>query len=202
MPRIRAENIARHKEVTWALIVDAALGLFAASGYERTTLGAIADLARVPRSSIYEYFPNKRAILGAVIEDRIPPLLNEWFAGIPDGNSLERLEGLYRTTFRMMLEHPREAALVVGPGLRMAGPDSRMQDMVVHVKMALADMCRDGIDDGVLGPADADHLGAAVGDLLMGGVTEMLESDDPRASCDVILDTRLRMLRLGVLGEG
>jgi AcrR family transcriptional regulator len=201
MPRIRAENIARHKEVTRALIVDAALGLFAASGYERTTLGAIADLARVPRSSIYEYFPNKRAILGAVIEDRIPPLLNDWFAGIPDGNALERLEGLYRTTFRMMLEHPREAALVVGPGLRMAGPDSQMQDMVALVTQALAEMCREGITDGSFAAADPDHLAAAVGDLLIGGVTEMLESTDPSGSRDAILETRLRMLRVGVRGE-
>ena len=200
MPRIRAENIARHKEVTRALIVDAALGLFAAQGYERTTLGAIADAARVPRSSLYEYFPNKEAILGAVIEDRVPTLLTEWFGGIPDGDALERLEGLYRTTFRMMLEHPREAALVVGPGRRMSGPDSRMQDMVMHVKTALADMCRDGIESGLFATDDPDHLGAAVGDVLMGGVTEMLDSDDPAAVHDAILTTRLRMLRGGVRG--
>ena len=200
MPRIRAENIEQHKAVTRALIVDAALGVFAAVGYERSTLGSIADSAGMPRSSVYEYFPNKEAILGAVIEDRVPPLFNEWFAGIPEGNALERLEGLFRTTFRMMLEHPRVAALVVGPGRQMAGPDTHMGEMVTLVTLAFVDMCADGIAEGLFPPGEPQHLGAAVGDLLIGGVNEMLEGADPAAAHDPILETRLRMLRTGILG--
>ena len=83
MPRIRGlENIEQHKTVTRALIVDAALGLFAAVGYERSTLGSIADSAGMPRFSSTSTSPTREAILGAVIEDRVPPLFNEWFAGI------------------------------------------------------------------------------------------------------------------------
>jgi len=202
MPRIRADNIEQHKAVTRALIVDAALEMFATVGYERATLGSIADQAGMPRSSLYEYFPNKEAILGAVIEDRVPPLFNEWSAGIPEGNALERLEGMFRTTFRMMLEHPRVAALVVGPGRQTAGPETRMGEMVSLVESALADICSDGIAEGLFPPGDPQHLGAAVGDLLIGGVNEMLQSAEPAVAHRPVLETRLRMLRSGILDRG
>ncbi len=201
MPRIRADSIEQHKAVTRGLIVDAALEMFAGVGYERTTLGLIADQAGMPRSSIYEYFPNKEAILGAVIADRVPPLFNEWSAGIPEGNALERLEGLFRTTFRMMLEHPQVATLVVGPGRQMAGPETQMGEMVTLVELALADMCSDGIAEGLFPAGDPQHLGAAIGDLLIGGVNEMLQSAEPAAVHGPVLETRLRMLRAGILGR-
>jgi AcrR family transcriptional regulator len=200
MPRIRAESIEQHKVVTRSLIVDAALESFAGAGYDRTTLGSIADAAGIPRSSIYEYFANKEAILGAVIEDRVPPLFNEWFAGIPEGNAIERLEGLFETTFRMMLEHPQVASLVVGPGRQAAGPETHMGEMVTLVKLAFAEMCAEGIEEGLFPPGDPQHLGAAVGDLLIGGVNEMLESPDPAEARGPVLETRLRMLRAGILG--
>ena len=77
-----------------------------------------------------------------------------------------------------------------------------MGEMVTLVELALAEMCANGIDEGLFPPGDPRHLGAAVGDLLIGGVNEMLESPDRAAAHDPVLETRLRMLRAGILGRG
>ncbi len=47
-------------------ILDAAETRFAEQGYESVTTNAIAAAAHVPIGSVYQYFPNKEAILAAV----------------------------------------------------------------------------------------------------------------------------------------
>jgi AcrR family transcriptional regulator len=49
-----------------AAILEAAEQLFAEVGYESTTTNAIAARAQIPIGSIYQFFPNKEAILHAV----------------------------------------------------------------------------------------------------------------------------------------
>jgi AcrR family transcriptional regulator len=50
------------------LILDAAEQLFAEAGYEATTTNAIAARANIPIGSIYQFFPNKEAILHALAQ--------------------------------------------------------------------------------------------------------------------------------------
>jgi AcrR family transcriptional regulator len=49
-------------------ILDAAERLFAEVGYEATTTNAIAARARTAIGSLYQFFPNKEAILRALVE--------------------------------------------------------------------------------------------------------------------------------------
>jgi len=55
--------------VTRAKIVDAAAELTEKQGFERTSMGEIAKLARVAPSTLYHHFPDKRALLLALIEE-------------------------------------------------------------------------------------------------------------------------------------
>ncbi|MYQ39656.1 transcriptional regulator, TetR family [Streptomyces sp. LamerLS-316] len=50
-------------------ILDAATGLFAAKGYERTTTAEICKAAGISTGSLFHYFPNKRAIFLAVFDE-------------------------------------------------------------------------------------------------------------------------------------
>ncbi len=54
-------------------LLDSALELFAAQGYEGTSVGEIEQAAGlVPRSgALYKHFPSKRALLGAALADRM-----------------------------------------------------------------------------------------------------------------------------------
>ena len=51
-----------------AAIVQAAAYIFRKRGYAATTTNAIAERAGVNIASLYQYFPNKEAILGALLE--------------------------------------------------------------------------------------------------------------------------------------
>jgi len=64
VPRKRQERGARRSEQ----IVHAAAALFAERGFEGTSLNAIAKAAGVTIASIYQYFPNREAIVDAVAE--------------------------------------------------------------------------------------------------------------------------------------
>ena len=74
MPRPRPQLTPRKKPrqvrsaATVAAIIQAAAYIFRKRGYAQTTTNAIAERAGVNIASLYQYFPNKEAILGALIE--------------------------------------------------------------------------------------------------------------------------------------
>jgi AcrR family transcriptional regulator len=57
------------KEKTQAKIANAALALFAAHGYEATTMEAIARRARISAGNIYRYYRNKQVLFHSLIDD-------------------------------------------------------------------------------------------------------------------------------------
>ena len=59
----------RKKQRTRATIVDVAARLCAQQGYEKTTVDQIAQAADVSPRTFSRYFPNKEAVVGALIEE-------------------------------------------------------------------------------------------------------------------------------------
>lgn len=66
---VRAEQAAR----TRARILEAAADLFAADGYARTTIRAIAEAAGVANDTVYAVFGSKPRVLTALIDQRMAP---------------------------------------------------------------------------------------------------------------------------------
>jgi len=92
-------------------LIDAARGLFARQGFEATTIAAIAEAADLGFGTFYRYFPDKDAILEAVL----------------DAGRLEIQE---------VLTHPDNEAGPAGEALRgltarFAGAARRNQDMII-----------------------------------------------------------------------
>ena len=67
---------ARRGEVTKAAILDAARERFAAEGYERTTIRAVAADAEIDPAMVMRYFGNKEALFAAAADFdlRVPDL--------------------------------------------------------------------------------------------------------------------------------
>lgn len=60
---------AAAKAETRQRILEAARKLFAASGYEASTTREIADAAGIANGTLFNYFPNKEAILAALVTE-------------------------------------------------------------------------------------------------------------------------------------
>ncbi len=91
-------------ELTRARILDAAAHVFTEYGYAAGTTNRIAERARVSIGSLYQYFPNKDAILLELLnrhleEGRVA------LAGNQDGELPESLEELLRLFVRAQIEN-------------------------------------------------------------------------------------------------
>jgi AcrR family transcriptional regulator len=62
------KNVARG-EATRSQLIAVATRLFAAQGYEDTSIDAVLREAAVSRGSLYHHFPSKEALFEAVLED-------------------------------------------------------------------------------------------------------------------------------------
>lgn len=72
VPRKRPQQ--RRSQATVDAILDAAAGLFCANGFASTNTNGIAEHAGVSIGSLYQYFPNKLALLEALRERQIKGL--------------------------------------------------------------------------------------------------------------------------------
>lgn len=64
----RGSRIARKKEDTTVRIIETALQLFREQGVNTVTMEQIAEAADVAKSTLYNYFPVKEAIISAYIQ--------------------------------------------------------------------------------------------------------------------------------------
>lgn len=95
-------------------ILDAAERLFAVTGYEATSTNQIAAAARTSIGSLYQFFPNKEAILQALVarsQEQMRDVLEEVFASDPQDELtpdelldrlLDPLIALYARGYRML----------------------------------------------------------------------------------------------------
>lgn len=61
----------RRSQILVRQVLDAASAIIAEQGFEALTTNRTADRARVSVGSIYQYFPNKSAIVAALVEDLV-----------------------------------------------------------------------------------------------------------------------------------
>lgn len=89
------------------LIMDTALELFAASGFENTTINQIARKAEISKGLLYNYFTSKEELLEAILNKGIDEMLAV-FDPNKDGvlDNVE-MEFFITQTFRMIKENRR-----------------------------------------------------------------------------------------------
>ena len=84
---------ARRKEQTRERIVDAAIELFIAQGYDATTVDQIAAAADVARGTFFNHFPGKEDVTHAWIERRRDEIRNTIAAASAPDAAARILEG-------------------------------------------------------------------------------------------------------------
>ena len=201
MPRIRAESIAAHKEVSRTAILDAAQKVFLADGYSGGSLTAIADVSGLPRTTIYEYFPSKGHILLAVLADRIPPLIEGMLGGSGDSPPLEAIDQIFAAAVDLVIEAPELAELMFRVG-RELPKDLRdqMWELLAPVTEELFRLCRAGAASGTFVAEHPDRLGSLLADMLVSAIGELTHERDARRAAPAVLASRTAFIRGGLLG--
>lgn len=200
----------RQAEQRRAQLIDAALDLFSAHGFEATRVADIAQAAGVAQGLLYHYFPTKEALLAAIIERHGPlPMLTELLAITPDRPARETLlllagraygliqerQALARLLLRELIWRPemlgmgmliRERALaMLGRYLqsRVAAGELRPHDSLVVGQLFISNV----IVAGLVGLPPDPYLTGAVDALLQGILARPDSADnvpDPSDSPD------------------
>ena len=107
-----AEPVARTKgERTANRIMDIAENLFAAHGYDGTSLRQIAERADIAQPGLYNHFSSKEALYKAVLFRALNPMTLALSNHINDASTLREYADLPAIITDILLEHPLMAVL-------------------------------------------------------------------------------------------
>jgi len=200
MPRINAPTIDEHKEVTRAALLDAGVDCFLKYGLAGTSIGALADAAGIGRTTVYEYFTNKEALLGEIIAERLPSIIDEIVNDLPDVAPAMQLAEILSRSFAMVSRFPVEATLLFRVSRELPKPERDAAWLVFdRIRREMVRLCEEGIARGDFPDMDARALGTIVADHLVGGIDEISVRRDDEAS--LVAESRLAFLLHG-LGAG
>jgi AcrR family transcriptional regulator len=137
-----------------AEIAHKALYAFAFEGYHKTSLGAIARMCGIGRTTIYEYFRDKDEIFTYALNHSFD-LLQPDFRQIlqqPGLTSLERIAGILRAILTLFYQDKRALLVLVEHSLRLLRENreeaGRLQDL-------LESLLREGVQAGELRSLEA-----------------------------------------------
>jgi AcrR family transcriptional regulator len=101
--RIRARNKAQ--------ILDAAVKIFAAKGFDGTSIAEIAERSGLPKANVYYYFKTKKAIYSTIIAD----LIGKWDEALAhlraDREPAEALADYIRAKLEFSRKYPLESKM-------------------------------------------------------------------------------------------
>ena len=173
-----------------AQLLHAALGIFAAEGFQATTMDTVANEAGITKPVLYQHFPSKRELFLELLREvgaRLAETVAE-AANAAESAEAQVIDG-FAAYFRFVAAHPDQFLLLFGEGVRI---DAEFAEAVAVVEAELARFIAalieiEGLDDddrlvlahGILGLAegtgrqwiaagasgDVDALAARVGDL-------------------------------------
>jgi AcrR family transcriptional regulator len=78
---------------TFAAIVDACAQLLASGGYDALTTNAVSERAGVSVGTLYEYFPNREAIVVALAADACRRLVDRMTQAVDETDGMTRFQG-------------------------------------------------------------------------------------------------------------
>lgn len=112
MPKIRAATLAEHRQLQRAALLDAARALLTEGGVEALTFPALAARTGLARSSVYEYFRSRAAVVEQLCEVDFPLWAAEIEAGMAACDSATDQLAAYIRGQLVLVSDPRHRAIV------------------------------------------------------------------------------------------
>jgi AcrR family transcriptional regulator len=204
VPRIRASNIAEHKELTRAQIIEAAQRLFHDFGYQNTSLGDIAAVVGIGRTTLYEYFTDKEDLVVSLVESELPRLLLRLVESVdtmaPAGN---QIADLATGMVRFVATDPTLGVILHRdiPKLSRAA-QLRVRAAHAEFNQAFGRIYEKGVRTGELCPMKVDLAGRFLQDLIMSAGRFLIAQQDPTVRMDEVTSALEKLLFRGLTCEG
>ena len=118
MPRINADTVEEHRRAQERALLDAAREIILKEGLGALSFGELSRRTELARSSIYEYFSNKDALVMAILDDARPAWKAVLERAVDGGSSpRERIRMYVHTQLQLVADgrHELGFALVRGP---------------------------------------------------------------------------------------
>lgn len=148
MPRISAATIGEHRAQTQDRILQAVSRLSRVQGIDAISMTDVAHEAGITRTVLYNYYPDKAALLLAFTE-RVTHYFIEAYATElpPSATPAERLRAFVRLQLAGLLAHPHPGAAGLSATL---GPDAYQQlaDHVAPMHRILVEILDSGAASG------------------------------------------------------
>ena len=200
MPRIRAENIEEHKELTRRQILDAAQDLFSEHGYQDTSLGDIAAFIGIGRTTLYEYFKDKEDLLASLVDETLPEVFPEMATLLnPEDSFIDQLADLTVRLTEWVVTDPTLGLLLHREVPRLSDATQRRIG-VAHEDLSkeYARIYRGGVMGGEMRAMPWDLAGRFVQDLVMSASKVLLDSEDPQVRMREVCDSMVDFLKNGI----
>ena len=118
-----ARKTGSHADITGPAIREAALRLFARSGYAAVSMREIAGEVGVRAGALYLYTPDKQTLLFDLMREHLESLLAAWAEARAEGDPIKRLENFVEFHVDFHLDR-REAVFLAYMELRNLTPEN------------------------------------------------------------------------------
>lgn len=192
MPRISAATIGEHRAQTRDRILQAVARLAKVQGIDAISMTDVASAAGITRTVLYNYYPDKAALLLAFTEQVTRYFVESFARELPaDAPPAERLRAFVRLQLTGLLAHPHPGAADLSATL---GPAAYQQlaEHVAPMHAVLVEIIAAGVESGEFHAPDAAAtarmvmavIGAERVPLLSGSITV---ADATAVICDFVL---------------
>jgi len=155
-------------------ILDEALDSFGSSGYDSTSLDALADRLEISKQTILYWFPSKEALMAAVIQRSAEELSTVLEAALAEaGAGWDRIEAIVRSVFRLAARRP--ALLGLLREVARLGPPAatQMTEALDPLVARATGFLSDEMEAGRMRKSDPRLLLLAMYSTVIGMVTEV-----------------------------
>jgi AcrR family transcriptional regulator len=154
MPKISAPTLEKHRAETLERLIDAFGELVMSKGYDAVSLADVAGKAGLARTAIYNYFPDREALLFAWTDREVTRTLanleRELAAARSCAEKLRRFVHLQLVEFTARHLPPgKEVAQILGPETYR-----RFMDHIEPVEKILRDILEEGVESREFAPLD------------------------------------------------
>ncbi|UCH09356.1 MAG: TetR/AcrR family transcriptional regulator [Fidelibacterota bacterium] len=196
----------RHKDTkrtqimteTRQLLMDAAIQEFAQYGYENANINRISTSAGFAKGTIYNYFPSKRALMLALIEETAQLHLDFIAERVRrEQDAGRRMERFFEAGFDFVATYLTQGRVMINS---LYGPDPEFRQVMYQAYLPMFELVgRDiiglGISQGTFRPVDPTTTAGLLMNIYLGIASQTDDTGKTWQSADQVADFVLNGLR-------